>query len=91
MTRLDIAGDARRTLDAIRRGGIAIVPNDTGYACCGSSMDPLKKIYDTKRAAATSAMRWPPIWDPARTPHPARRARSRWSRRSWWTTTCRSA
>ncbi|VTU21603.1 Sua5/YciO/YrdC/YwlC family protein [Variovorax sp. PBL-H6] len=49
MSRLDIAGDARRTIDVIRDGGIAIVPNDTGYACCGSSMDPLKKIYDTKR------------------------------------------
>ena len=49
MSRLDIAGDARRTIDVIKNGGIAIVPNDTGYACCGSSMDPLKKIYDTKR------------------------------------------
>lgn len=49
MSRLDIAGDARRTLDVIRSGGIAIVPNDTGYACCGASMDPLKKIYDTKQ------------------------------------------
>jgi tRNA A37 threonylcarbamoyladenosine synthetase subunit TsaC/SUA5/YrdC len=49
MSRLDIAGDARRTLDAIKAGGIAIVPNDTGYALCGSSMDPLKKIYDTKQ------------------------------------------
>ena len=49
MSRFDIAGDARRTIDIIKRGGIAIVPNDTGYACCGASMDPLKKIYDTKR------------------------------------------
>ena len=49
MSRLDIPGDARRTLDVIKQGGIAIVPNDTGYACCGASMDPLKKIYDTKR------------------------------------------
>lgn len=49
MSRLDIASDARRTLDVIKQGGIAIVPNDTGYACCGASMDPLKKIYDTKR------------------------------------------
>lgn len=49
MTRIDIAGDARRTIDVIRRGGIAIVPNDTGYACCGASMDPLQKIYSTKQ------------------------------------------
>ena len=47
--RLDIAGDARRTIDFIKKGGIALVPNDTGYAMCGASMDPLKKIYDTKR------------------------------------------
>ncbi len=49
MSRLDIAGDARRTIEVIKSGGIAIVPNDTGYACCGTSMDPLQKIYDTKR------------------------------------------
>lgn len=47
--RLDIAGDARRTIDIIKKGGIALVPNDTGYAMCGSSMDPLRKIYDTKK------------------------------------------
>lgn len=49
MSRLDIAGDARRTIDIIKAGGIALVPNDTGYALCGASMDPLKKIYDTKQ------------------------------------------
>ena len=47
--RLDIPGDARRAIDIIKKGGIALVPNDTGYAMCGASMDPLKKIYDTKR------------------------------------------
>jgi tRNA A37 threonylcarbamoyladenosine synthetase subunit TsaC/SUA5/YrdC len=49
MSTLDIAGDARRVVDVIRNGGIAILPNDVGYAMCGSSMDPLRKIYDTKR------------------------------------------
>ena len=49
MSRLDIAGDARRAIDVIKAGGIAILPNDTGYALCGASMDPLKKIYDTKQ------------------------------------------
>lgn len=49
MSRLDIAGDARRTIDIIKGGGIALVPNDTGYALCGASMDPLKTIYDTKQ------------------------------------------
>ncbi len=47
--RLDIAGDARRVIDVVKAGGIALLPNDTGYAMCGASMDPLKKIYDTKQ------------------------------------------
>lgn len=47
--RLDIEGDARRTIDVIKAGGIALVPNDTGYAMCGSSMDPLQRIFDTKK------------------------------------------
>ncbi|MFZ2307613.1 MAG: Sua5/YciO/YrdC/YwlC family protein [Rhodoferax sp.] len=49
MPTLDIAGDARRTIDVIKRGGIALVAQHTGYAMTGSSMDPLRKIYDTKR------------------------------------------
>jgi len=48
-SRLNVAADARRTIDIIRQGGIAIVPNDTGYACCGASIDPLQRIYDAKR------------------------------------------
>lgn len=49
MPTLDIAGDARRTIDIIKNGGIALVPQHTGYAMAGGSMDPLRKIYDTKR------------------------------------------
>ena len=49
MSTLDIPGDARRVIDVVKNGGIAILPNDVGYAMCGASMDPLKKIYDTKR------------------------------------------
>ena len=48
-SRLDIEGDARRVIDVIKAGGIALLPNDTGYALCGSSMDPLQKIYDVKQ------------------------------------------
>lgn len=40
--------DARRAMDAIRRGGIALVPNDTGYAFCGSTLEPLRRIFDSK-------------------------------------------
>lgn len=49
MPTLDIAGDARRTIDVIQRGGIALVPNQTGYVMTGAMLDPLQKIYDTKR------------------------------------------
>ena len=49
MPTLDIAGDARRTIDVIKRGGIALVPNQTGYAMTGAMLDPLQKIYDAKR------------------------------------------
>jgi tRNA A37 threonylcarbamoyladenosine synthetase subunit TsaC/SUA5/YrdC len=48
VTPIDIKGDARRVIDIAKAGGIAIVPNDTGYALLGTSMEPLKKIYDTK-------------------------------------------
>jgi tRNA A37 threonylcarbamoyladenosine synthetase subunit TsaC/SUA5/YrdC len=49
MSTLDIRGDARRVIDVVKGGGIAILPNDVGYAMCGASMDPLRRIYDTKR------------------------------------------
>lgn len=49
MPTLDIAGDARRTIDVIKQGGIALVPQHTGYALTGGMLDPLQKIYDTKR------------------------------------------
>jgi hypothetical protein len=44
--RLDIPGDARRTFDVIEKGGIGLVPNDTGCAMCGASTDPLKIVDD---------------------------------------------
>lgn len=49
MPTLDIAGDARRTIDVVKRGGIALVPQHTGYAMCGAQMEPLQKIFDTKK------------------------------------------
>ena len=85
MSRLDIAGEARRTIDVIKKGGIAIVPNDTGYACCGSSMDPLKKIYDTKRRGSHKRNAMAADLETQRELHTLRPARSRWWRRS-----CRS-
>ncbi|SJZ38211.1 tRNA A37 threonylcarbamoyladenosine synthetase subunit TsaC/SUA5/YrdC [Enhydrobacter aerosaccus] len=49
MTVFDIAGDARRVFDVLKAGGIAIFPNDAGYAIMGGSPQALQKIFDTKR------------------------------------------
>lgn len=46
---MDIKTDARRVIDRIKAGGIALVPNDTGYAFCGTSLEPLRKIFESKR------------------------------------------
>ena len=46
---LDIKGDARRVIDILKTGGIALLPNDTGYALCGTSTQALKRIFETKR------------------------------------------
>lgn len=48
---LDIEADARRAFDAIRKGGIAILPMDVGYSLIGSGDAALRKIFDTKRRA----------------------------------------
>ncbi|MDO9435395.1 Sua5/YciO/YrdC/YwlC family protein [Hydrogenophaga sp.] len=44
-----IRTDARRVIDTVKAGGIALVPNDTGYAFCGSSLEPLRKIFERKK------------------------------------------
>ncbi|WP_076999840.1 Sua5/YciO/YrdC/YwlC family protein [Variovorax sp. KK3] len=46
---MNIQADARRVIDTIKAGGIALVPNDTGYAFCGSSLEPLRTIFENKR------------------------------------------
>jgi tRNA A37 threonylcarbamoyladenosine synthetase subunit TsaC/SUA5/YrdC len=53
MTVLDIAGDARRTLDTLKAGGIAIFPVDVGYTIAGGSQAALQRIFRTKGRAAT--------------------------------------
>lgn len=45
---IDIKADAKRVFDIIEAGGIAIVPNDTGYALCSTTTAPLKKIFEAK-------------------------------------------
>ena len=51
MTVLQIAADARRAFDAMRAGGIAILPNDVGYSLIAGEAAALQKIFDTKRRA----------------------------------------
>ena len=49
MTFPDIKADARRVIDTISAGGIAIVPNDTGYGVVGASMEPLSALLSRIR------------------------------------------
>ncbi|MBT3787474.1 MAG: hypothetical protein HN725_21825 [Alphaproteobacteria bacterium] len=47
----DIKGDARRAMDVLKAGGVAILPMDVGYSLIGGSADSLKKIFETKKRA----------------------------------------
>lgn len=53
MTVLDIRGDARKTFDTLKAGGIAIFPVDVGYTIAGGSQASLQRIFRTKGRAAT--------------------------------------
>ena len=53
MMLFDIKGDARRAFDALKSGGIAIVPNSIGYSILGGSGAALKRIFDTKQRGAS--------------------------------------
>lgn len=46
---LDIQADARRAFEIMKAGGIAIHPNDTGYALGGMATDALRRIFVAKR------------------------------------------
>ncbi len=48
MNRLDIKGDARRIFEALKKGGIAIIPNDAGYALMGGSAEAVQRIFEAK-------------------------------------------
>jgi tRNA A37 threonylcarbamoyladenosine synthetase subunit TsaC/SUA5/YrdC len=50
---VDIAGDARGAFDALKSGGIAILPMDVGYSLIGGGEAALARIFETKRRAAT--------------------------------------
>jgi tRNA A37 threonylcarbamoyladenosine synthetase subunit TsaC/SUA5/YrdC len=49
----DLEADARRAFDALKAGGIAIVPNDIGYSILGGSGPALRRIFETKGRAAS--------------------------------------
>jgi tRNA A37 threonylcarbamoyladenosine synthetase subunit TsaC/SUA5/YrdC len=48
----DLERDARRAFDALKAGGIAIVPNDIGYSILGGSPAALQRIFTAKGRAA---------------------------------------
>ncbi len=51
MSVLNIPADARRALDALKNGGIAVFPVDVGYTIAGGSASSLQRIFDTKQRA----------------------------------------
>ena len=51
MALFDIVADARKAFDALKAGGIAIVPNDIGYSILGGSGPALRRIFATKGRA----------------------------------------
>jgi tRNA A37 threonylcarbamoyladenosine synthetase subunit TsaC/SUA5/YrdC len=53
LTVFDLERDARRAFDALKAGGIAIVPNDIGYSILGGSHAALRRIFATKGRAAS--------------------------------------
>lgn len=48
MNRIDIRADARRIFDALRQGGIAVIPNDAGYALMSGTPEAAQRIFVAK-------------------------------------------
>jgi len=48
MAVVDIMTDARRVFETLQGGGIAIFPNDVGYALMGGSAAAVRRINQTK-------------------------------------------
>ncbi|MDO8776764.1 MAG: Sua5/YciO/YrdC/YwlC family protein [Burkholderiaceae bacterium] len=49
MTRLDIKGDAQRIFETLKSGGIALIPNDAGYALMGGTAEAVHRIFVAKQ------------------------------------------
>jgi tRNA A37 threonylcarbamoyladenosine synthetase subunit TsaC/SUA5/YrdC len=52
MNTLDIAGDARRVVAAVKAGGVAIIPTDVGYAGVGGCHAALMRFFHAKGRGA---------------------------------------
>jgi len=52
MARVDIAGDARRAVDAVTAGGVVIFPTDVGYAGMGGCEAALARLFRAKGRGA---------------------------------------
>jgi hypothetical protein len=52
MERLDIEGDARRVVQAVKAGGVALIPMDVGYAGIGGCQDALMRFFRAKGRGA---------------------------------------
>ena len=52
MARPDIAGDARRVIDTVRAGDVAIFPTDVGYAGVGACEAALTRFFRAKGRGA---------------------------------------
>jgi tRNA A37 threonylcarbamoyladenosine synthetase subunit TsaC/SUA5/YrdC len=52
MAVFDVAGDARRAFNVLRRGAVAVVPHSIGYAALGGSGAALRRIFDAKQRGA---------------------------------------
>ncbi|WP_439598428.1 hypothetical protein [Falsiroseomonas sp.] len=51
-TRLDIPGDAARVVQAVRAGGVALIPMDVGYAGIGGCQAALMRFFQAKGRGA---------------------------------------
>ena len=91
MAVVDHRAEAQRAFETMQSGGVAIVPNDVGYAAMATHHDALKRIFDTKGRASSKLNAMVGHQRLHERLHRARRGRARSSRRSRRTTTCRSA
>ena len=54
----DVEGDARKILDTVADGGIAIFPTTVGYAIVGHTEDAVRRIYEAKQRSYGKPCGW---------------------------------